>query len=163
MQETTQLIVEHEGLRWWFTLGRDEVSGQRSGGRALPSTVNRGLLTTWLLHGPDSQLIPARPTVEREPVDITVRRLKDWLTHWIYEDATRQIELDGVRWCIRREPGITVTGKSRRDRPWLAPPAGLRFTSDAGETCFVNGICSGIGFVTMPRHALVRRLVEGLR
>jgi hypothetical protein len=163
MQETTQLIVEHEGLRWWFTLGRDEASGQPSGGHALPSTVDRRPLTTWLLHGPDSQLVPARPALEREAADITVRRLKDWLTHWVYEDATRQIELDGVRWCIRREPGITVTRQIRRDRPWLPPPAGLRFTSDAGETCFVNGIYSGIGFVTMPRHELVRRLVEGLR
>ena len=149
MQETVQLVVEHEGLRWWFTLGRDEVDGPP--------------LTTWLLHGPDAQLIPARPAVEGEPRTITVRRLKDWLTHWIYEGARRHVELDGVHWSIRREPGITVMGQARGERTALPPPAGLHFVSDTGDAVFVDGRFSGIRFVTMPQRELVRKLVEGLR
>jgi len=154
MQEPNQFIVEHDGHRWWFTLEPEGVDS--------PSlTVDRRRSTgMWIFHGPDDQLIPARPAVEREPMAITVRRIKDWLTHWIYEDATRQVDLDGVHWCVRREPGITLMGPSRADRAPMPSPAGLHCTSDLGEICFVHGIYDGIRFVTMPRHELARRLVE---
>ena len=157
MQEPDQLIVEHEAHRWWFTLEPEPVDRPSSTVDRRPST---GM---WIFHGPDDQLIYARPAVEREPTAITVRRLKDWLSHWIYEEATRQVELDGIRWCIRREPGITLMGRSRADRAPLPSPAGLHCTSDLGETCFVNGIYGGIRFVTMPRRELMRRLVENRR
>lgn len=162
MQEMIQLVVEHEGLRWWFSLGQRQGDSQRPTVNAAPSTVDRRPLTSWLLHGPDAQLIPARPVVDGEPSAITVRRLKDWLTHWIYEEARRDVELDGVHWSIRREPGITVMSQARGERATLPPPAGLQFVSDTGDVVFVEGRFSGIRFVTMPQRELVRKLVEGL-
>jgi hypothetical protein len=141
MDETTCLSVEHEGHQWWFSLGQ----------------------AMWKFHGPDGQELDVRPVISGEPAEITVRRLKDWLARWIYEDARRVVQLDGVEWLVRREPGISVMGQSRGERTALPPPPGLYFIAPDGDTLFVAEEMTGLRFVTLSVRDLVRRLAAAQR
>ena len=157
MQEATQLSVEFEGHQWWFSLQRPHDPDGDQPGDLSPDPA------MWCFHGPDDQVIEVRPAVDSEPVEITARRLKDWLARWIYEKASRRVMLDQLEWKVWREPGITVMSRTRGERISLPPPAGLYFLSSMGETLFVPEKLTGIRFVTMATRELEHRLALALR
>ncbi len=155
--ESAQFAIEYEGHQWWFSL-------QRAAPLADDGLAPAGQdMAVWMFHAPDDQLVEARPAMENEPREITARRLKDWLTHWIYEKARRRIMLDGLGWQVWREPGVSVMSGTRGERTSLPPPPGLYFTSDQGEMLFIQERLHAMRFVTMPARELVRRLVRARR
>lgn len=144
MEGDRDFAVELEGHRWWFVV-------ERSGGP--------GSEAMWVFRGPDDQRLEARPVVDNEPDGITARRLKDWLTRWVYERASRRIAVDGVSWKVWREPGVSLMSSVPGERIVLPPPAGLYFTSEEGEMTFLPERLGAVQFATAPRRELVRRLM----